>query len=102
MPASPQASTATYSLTDATPVISLASGTCSGAQTVTITCARPTATIYYTTNGKTPTQNSENNPIYTGAITVSSSETLKVLAAETGFTGSPIVSATYVINNATA
>jgi len=92
------AATATYSLTDATPVISLAGGTYNGPQKVTITSATPTANIFYTTNGAMPTENSEDNPIYAGPITVSNSETLKVLADETGFTGSPIVTAAYVIH----
>jgi hypothetical protein len=41
-----------------TPVLSLAPGFYPGAQTVTITCANPSASIRYTTNGSNPTTTS--------------------------------------------
>ena len=53
----------------ATPVLSLATGTYSTAQTVTITDATAGSTIYYTTNGATPTA---SGTAYSGPITVSS------------------------------
>ncbi len=59
------------------PVLSLAPGFYSGAQTVTITCADPTATIYYTTNGDTP-DNTSN--VYSGPITISSTTVLRAIA----------------------
>ncbi len=85
---------AAYILVASNPVITPAGGTYSVAQTVTVTSATPTAHLYYTTNGITPTASS---PAYSGPITISSSETLKVLAAETGFTPSSVISAAYVI-----
>jgi N-acetylneuraminic acid mutarotase len=63
--------------TPATPVISVAAGIYTTIQTVTITDATPNVTIYYTTDGSTPTGIS---PVYSGPITVSSSETLKAVA----------------------
>ncbi len=62
----------------ATPVFSPAGGTYTSAQTVSISDATPGATIYYTTNGTTPTTNST---VYSGPIAVSSTETLEAIAA---------------------
>ena len=85
---------ATQSTTTATPTFSPASGTYSAAQTVTISDATSAALIYYTTNGATPTTSSTP---YTGAITVSSSETLNAIAVANGFTTSAVASSTYTI-----
>ena len=63
----------TITATVATPTFSLGSGTYSSAQSVTLSDATSGATIYYTTNGTTPTTSSTR---YTGPITVSSTETL--------------------------
>jgi len=52
---------------------------------------------YYTIDGSTPTTGST---LYTGAISVSVSETIKVLAVATGYLNSAIASATYVITAA--
>ncbi len=57
---------------------------------VILSTATPTATIYYTTNGKTPTASSTT---YTGAFTITASETIKAIAIETGFTSSSVASA---------
>ena len=72
-----------------------AAGNYSYAQTVTLSDATSGATIYYTTNGTTPTTSSTQ---YTGPITVSSTETLKAIAAAPGEANSGIASATYTIN----
>ena len=79
----------------ATPSFSPAGGTYSSAQTVSLTDATSGATIYYTTNGSTPTASSTK---YTGAITVAATETIKAIAVASGYTNSAVASATYTIN----
>jgi len=97
--ASSPVATAAYTLTAGAPTFSPAAGNYTSAQTVTINSVTPGATIYYTTNGSTPTSSS---PVYGGPISVSSSETIKAFAAETGFTSSAVTSAAYTINLAAA
>ena len=89
--------TATYTITPpaATPVFSPAAGTYTAAQSVTLSDATAGATIYYTTDGSTPTTASSK---YTAAIAVASTETIKAIAAATGYSSSAVASATYTIN----
>ena len=79
----------------ATPTFSPAAGTYSSAQSVTLSDTTSGASIYYTTNGSTPTTTSTlyNNV----AIPVNSTETIKAIAVATGFTQSAVGSATYTI-----
>jgi LysM repeat protein len=88
--------TAAYTIAAAlpAPTFSVAAGSYSTAQTVTITDATAGATIYYTTNGTTPTTSSAK---YTGAIMVSATETLEAIAVETGYSNSPVATAVYTI-----
>ena len=83
----------------ATPALSLAAGTYTKAQTIMITDATPGASIYYTTDGSAP---STASTLYTGPITVSSSETFQAIAVATGYTASAVASANYVIDVKTA
>ncbi len=82
----------------ATPTFSPAAGTYASAQSVTIADATPSATIYYTTNGTTPTTSST---VYGGAIAVSASETLQAIAVASGYTTSAVGSAAYTIGGST-
>ena len=80
----------------ATPTFSPEGGLFTTAQNVTITCATEGATIYYTTDGTTPT--SESTP-YTGAINVTETTTIKAIAYYNN-EASYVASATYTIVNA--
>ena len=90
---------ASYSITPlsaaATPTFTPTAGSYTGAQSVSISDATPGATIYYTVNGATPT--AASTP-YSGAITVSATETIKAIAIASGFSNSAIASAAYTIN----
>jgi hypothetical protein len=81
------------------PVISLPAGTYTSAQTVTITDVTPNVTIYYTTNGSTPTASSTP---YSGSISVTQSETLEAIAIGSNNASSQVVSSAYVIQYPTA
>jgi len=78
------------------PTFAPAAGTYTSAQTVKL-ADKLTAglEIFYTTNGATPTTTSAK---YTSAgIKVSSTETIKAIALATGYSVSPIATATYTI-----
>jgi hypothetical protein len=79
----------------ATPTFSPLPGTYTSTQSVTISDATAGATIYYTTNGSTPTTASTK---YTGAISVAATTTLKAIAAASGFSNSSVASASYTIS----
>ena len=76
----------------ATPVIKPASGTYPAGQLVTITDSTSGATIYFTTNGTTPTTSSTK---YTAPFSVGVNETVMAIAATTGSSNSTAASATY-------
>ncbi len=82
----------------ATPLFSPAQGTFSGAQNVTITDSTSGATIYYTTDGSTPTTSSTK---YTAAIPISATGTLRAMAASSGNTDSSVATAVYMIASGT-
>ena len=78
----------------ATPTFSPEAGTYTSAQNVTISTATSGATIYYTTDGTTPTTSSS---VYSSAIPVSTTTTIKAIATATGYDNSSVASATYTI-----
>src|SRR5207302_2943313 len=78
----------------AAPVINPGSESFSSSVQVTITDSTPSATIYYTTDGSTPTTSSA---VYTSALTFTQTTTLRAMAAASGMTNSAVASATYII-----
>jgi hypothetical protein len=80
--------------TVSTPTFSPEAGTYTSAQSVEISCATSGATIYYTTDGSTPTSAST---VYSAPIDVSSTTTIKAYATASGMNDSAVASATYTI-----
>jgi len=76
------------------PMFSVAPGTYTATQTVTISDAMAGAIIYYTTDGTAPTVTSTT---YTTPVIVSSTETLMATASAPGDALSPVASASYTI-----
>jgi len=87
---------AAYTITGtaATPTFGVQGGTYTTAQSVTLATATTGASIHYTLDGTTPTSTST---LYAGAISVASTQTIKAIAVETGWTTSAVASATYTI-----
>ena len=78
----------------AAPVFTPAAGTFTTPKQVAIADTTPGATIYYTTNGTAPTASSTK---YTGAITVSATQTIQAIAVVSGYAPSSVAAATYTI-----
>ena len=63
-----------------------------GTQTVEISCTTPGASIYYTTDGTTPTS---TGTIYSGAISLTSTTTIKAIAVKADMNDSAVAAATF-------
>ncbi len=87
-------STATFTIAAAVPVFSPKPAIFTSTQSVTISDATAGAAIYYTINGTTPTTSST---LYIGPISVSSTETIKAIAASPGYSNSGVASGLYTI-----
>ncbi|MDE7260534.1 MAG: chitobiase/beta-hexosaminidase C-terminal domain-containing protein, partial [Oscillospiraceae bacterium] len=81
--------------TVATPVATPNGGTFTDSRTVTLFCATPGATIYYTTNGTVPTASSSE---YTGPITLTDTTVLKAIAVKSGMMDSDVLTVTFTKN----
>ena len=81
--------------TVATPTFNPEAGTYSEAVSVTISCATEGATIYYTLDGTNPM---EDGTVYTSAINIAETTTVKAFAMKEGYLNSGVASATYTIS----
>jgi len=67
---------------------------------VSIETTTPLASIYYTTDGSTPTYPiTGTTQLYSAQITVAASETVQAIATAAGYVNSSVGSATYTISN---
>ena len=80
----------------AMPTFSPVEGTYFETQSITLSCATDGATIYYTTDGTTPS--ASNGTAYTSAISVSETMTIKAIAIKSDMTDSDVATATYTIS----
>ncbi len=78
--------------TAAQPTFSTPAGTYNSPFDLTISTTTNNATIYYTTDGTTPT---ETSTIYTSPITISQTTTVKAMATAAGYNNSLVATATY-------
>ena len=83
---------ATYTMQVATPTFNPGAGSYVLPQLVSIATTTPDTTIYYTTNGSTPTTASTR---YTGPILLLTDTTLKAIAVKSGWTQSAVATAFY-------
>jgi chitinase len=87
---------ASYTLKTATPTFNPPGGTYVLNLTVSISDVTPGATIYYTTDGSTPTTSS---PVYGSPIVLAplTTTTIKAIAVAPGQSGSTVASVTYTV-----
>jgi glucosylceramidase len=83
--------------TAATPAFSPAPGTFTAVQSVSLTDTTAGATIYYTTNGTTPTTGSSVFST-SSPIAVSATTTVEAMAVASGYNNSAVASGTFTIN----
>jgi len=82
--------------TVATPTALPSAGTYNTAQTVTLNTTTSGAAIYYTLDGTDPTTSSS---LYSGAISIGATSTLKAFAVKDGMNNSGILTAIYTISS---
>jgi len=87
--------TAVFTLQVIKPIVSVATGTYTEVQNVTLTNTTEGAKIYYTINGENPTTSST---LYTSTININTTTTLKAVAVKDSWTNSEILTAVYTIN----
>jgi sugar lactone lactonase YvrE len=80
----------------ALPVFSPVAGTYTSAQSVTITSTTAGASIRYTTDGSTPSETV--GTVYTVAVAINVTTTLKAIAYKAGLADSAVATAVYTIN----
>jgi Chitobiase/beta-hexosaminidase C-terminal domain/Abnormal spindle-like microcephaly-assoc'd, ASPM-SPD-2-Hydin len=80
------------SQTAATPTIQPAGGTFSSPQTVSITDSTAASTVYYTTDGSTPTSSS---PVYSAPFALNSATKVQAIASASAYTNSAVATSTF-------
>ena len=80
----------------ATPVADPAAGAVDSGTQVSLICATPNSTIYFTLDGTTPSMSSQK---YDGTpITITAAVTIKAIAVAEGFNPSSVLTAAYTLN----
>jgi hypothetical protein len=87
---------AQYTIAVAQPVASVDSGTFTDPITLNLSTTTEGASIYYTTDGSSPTSQSIK---YSDGIYIATSKTIKAIAIKGGMNSSDIITKTYVIKN---
>ena len=85
--------------TCSSPTCSPSAGTYTSAQSITLSTATSGATIHYTTDGSTPTTNSL---IYSGAISINNTTTIRAIAVKSGMTTSSVSTFTFTISQSSS
>jgi hypothetical protein len=80
----------------ASPTFTPDGGSFNGSTNVSLSCATAGAKIYYTTDGSEP---SDSDNLYSSAINITSTTTIKAIAIKTGLTNSDIITKKFTINN---
>ncbi|HET9236760.1 MAG TPA: FG-GAP-like repeat-containing protein, partial [Oligoflexus sp.] len=80
----------------ATPTFSVPAGSYASALSVAITTTTTGASIRYTLDGSTPS--STNGTLYSSALAIGSSKTLKAIAYKTGWSNSDVATGSYTVN----
>ncbi|OIP00285.1 MAG: hypothetical protein AUJ98_08490 [Bacteroidetes bacterium CG2_30_33_31] len=87
--------TAIYNFMVSTPIANPIAGSFTSAQNISLSTVTTSDSIYYTTDGTTP---SAASTFYSSPIAVGSTTTIKAIALKNGYTSSSIFSGVYVIN----
>lgn len=89
-----EVSTGTYGFYISTPTFSIGTGTYNAVQNVNINCETEGVSIYYTTDGTTPTTESIK---YTGTINITTTTNIKAIAMKDGWKNSEVVESQYTL-----
>lgn len=82
-----------YFIPAATPVFSPSGGAITNGTTISISCATPGVSLYYTIDGTTPTVAS---PLYSGPFIINGGTTVKAFAAGTNYSSSSVQTVNYL------
>ncbi len=84
-----------HSPTAVTPQFSLAAGTYTTTQSVSLSDPTPNAIIYYTTDGSQPVPGAGTTAVYSTPFIISTTTTINAMATATGYVNSAVGTATY-------